>query len=619
MVLLRAPKDYDVSDYATAALRVLIPNDDYVNQRHGFMIIDEAKTEKKAISEYWTECADKDRAIIIAAEAAQIPSIIKIAADVAIDLACISALDFRIACRSVNRVRFSNQEAEQLLTFSDDYIWTAVRRGRTFADTLQRLRDAEPETQVSPSVRPGREVPKLSDMFGYGNAKQWGLELATDLADWRKGLINWADVDTGIVLSGPPGVGKTIFARSLAAECGVSLISGSLGQWQAKGHLGDLLKAMRAAFQRAKDQVPSILFIDELDSMGDREKFEHENSSYSVQVVNAFLECLDGVDGREGVIVVGATNNVSRIDAAILRPGRLDRHIEIPLPDGNDRIAILSQHIDHSLPLPELAQLKSVTQGMAGADLSKVARDARRLARRQRMGLHLDHLKASLPETIKITGAYRRSIAIHEAGHTVIGIRLGHGTFVGTKIADSVIPGAGAKTGGMAHFDLPVAGHRDRHFYLNYLALLMGGIAAEELVTGSFGDGASSDLAIATRVATMIETRFGFGRAMLYSHAEEDKELERLRLADPRLRAKVEQTLQEAFDRAKSVLSDERKLLDKIAEELNEVGHLFPARLAELHATEAPKHTEADLRVKEQGVLAQRPMSQSLGRFGDQM
>jgi cell division protease FtsH len=598
IVLLRAPEGYDVSEYATAAMRVLFPDDSSISQPNGFMIIDEAKTEKKTISEYWIECAHKERAIIISAAKALVPSIIEIAVDAAIDLAPISALDLRIACRSIPRVRFSDDEAQQLLSFPDDHIWIAVRRGRTFANILQRLHDAAPRTETTTRARPGGEIPKLSDMFGYGGAKQWGLELATDLADWRKGSINWADVDTGIVLSGPPGVGKTVFARSLAAECGVPLVSGSLGQWQAKGHLGDLLKAMRAAFQRATDQAPSILFIDELDSMGDREKFEHENSSYSVQVVNAFLECLDGVDGREGVIVVGATNNLTRIDPAILRAGRLDRHIEIPLPDGNDRIAILSQHINHSLPLLELIQLKSPTEGMAGADLTKVARDARRLARRERKPLHLDHLKASLPDMIQITGSYRRSIAIHEAGHTVIGIRLGHGIFMGTRISDSVLPGRGTKTGGMACFQIPDVGHRDKHFYLNYLVLLMGGIAAEELVTGSFGDGAHSDLAMATRVATMIETRFGFGRAMVFSHAEEDKELERLLLADSRLKAKVEQTLQEAFQRAKNLVSNERRLLDKIADELNEVGYLFPEKLADLDTSEAPLSAYRPCRLK---------------------
>ncbi len=99
----------------------------------------------------------------------------------------------------------------------------------------------------------------------------------------------------------------------------MNLVATSLGQWQATGHLGDLLKAMRRDFGAAKNAAPSILFIDEIDSVGDRNKFSHDNKSYSVQVVNGLLECLDGLGGREGVVVVGATNNPGEIDAAVRR------------------------------------------------------------------------------------------------------------------------------------------------------------------------------------------------------------------------------------------------------------------------------------------------------------
>ncbi|MCK3776664.1 ATP-binding protein [Ensifer sesbaniae] len=149
-------------------------------------------------------------------------------------------------------------------------------------------------------------------MYGYGGAKEWGLELAQDLIDWQRGRIDWSEVDTGIVLSGPPGVGKTQFAAALARQCSVPIIAASLARWQARGHLGDLLKAMRSDFDKAKESAPCILFCDELDSFGDRNSFSADNKDYSTQVVNGFLEHLDGLDGREGVVVIGATNNVIR-------------------------------------------------------------------------------------------------------------------------------------------------------------------------------------------------------------------------------------------------------------------------------------------------------------------
>ncbi|WP_170115778.1 AAA family ATPase [Mycoplana dimorpha] len=154
-----------------------------------------------------------------------------------------------------------------------------------------------------------------------------------------------------------------------------------------------------------------------------------EPAGSCIQVVNALLECLDGLEGREGVVVVGATNNSDNIDPAILRSGRLDRQIEIPLPSEQDRIAILAQHIDHCIEVTELEGLKAWTAGMSGADLAKAARDARRLARRAKRPLNLDDVRAVLPAPIDITPEHRRALAIHEVGHTVVGLALGHGIY----------------------------------------------------------------------------------------------------------------------------------------------------------------------------------------------
>ena len=179
-----------------------------------------------------------------------------------------------------------------------------------------------------------------------------------------------------------PGPGKTIFAQALASTCIVPVHLHSLARWQAKGHLDDLLKAMRRAFEEAKADAPCILFIDELDSFGDRERLGGHNEQYSREVINGFLECLDGAEGREGVVVVGATNLPDKIDPAIRRPGRLDRHVVIPLPDLEARKGILRHHLGDALPGADLTEAAERLEGASGAVIEQVVRDARRIARR---------------------------------------------------------------------------------------------------------------------------------------------------------------------------------------------------------------------------------------------
>lgn len=122
-----------------------------------------------------------------------------------------------------------------------------------------------------------------------------GHDLALDLADWKAGKISWSDVDKGILVSGAPGTGKTTFAAALARTCGVKFIATSMAQWQAKGHLGDYLKAMRKSFEEAQKSVPCILFIDEFDSAGNRNSKSSDQDDYVRRAVNGLLECLDGI------------------------------------------------------------------------------------------------------------------------------------------------------------------------------------------------------------------------------------------------------------------------------------------------------------------------------------
>lgn len=208
----------------------------------------------------------------------------------------------------------------------------------------------------------------------------WGKLKLTPRA-YRAGRLPWSAIDRGVLVFGPPDTGKTSFARALAASCGVPFILGSLGEWQAAGHLGDLLRAMRATFSRARASAPAILFIDEIDSFGDRASFSHGNRDYSIQVVNGLLELLDGAGGREGVVVVGACNHPDRLDPAIVRSGRLDRRIHIPLPDQAALRQIIRHHLGTDLADVDLADAAKAAVGASGADVERWVRGARRRTR----------------------------------------------------------------------------------------------------------------------------------------------------------------------------------------------------------------------------------------------
>ncbi|RKE86272.1 AAA family ATPase [Rhizobium sp. AG855] len=591
IIALVAADGVDTDSYSNSVMDVLYQTHFYNQQEMAVVVIEQGEKPKRIVEAFAFKCGSAARAIVLTPSTDALPPTVMLAVDKVIHIGSVDGRALQAACAVVLNMKISLQDAEALCRFPMDQVYAVLRRGRKVSDILERLSKI-PVQDEEPTKKQPKETPALEAMHGYGEAKAWGMELARDLADWKTGVISWDDVDRGVLLSGPPGVGKTVFAQALANQCDVPLIASSLGQWQSTGHLGDLLKAMRGDFRRAREQAPCIMFVDEIDSLGDRKQFRHDHSDYSIQVVNAFLECLDGVGGREGIVVVGATNDPDRIDPAILRAGRLDRHIRISLPTADERLAILAHYIGQQKEPMNLKPLASVTSGMTGADLAKAVRDARRLARRERRDLQMSDLKSSLPKVIPIVGEQRRAIAIHEAGHTVVGLRLKVGTYLGTKIEDHLVATNGAQQAGAAYFEVPSTGRRDRQFYLDQLAVVMAGLAAEELVLGNRGDGAglgdSSDLALATRIATSMEGVLGMGDSFTRSAASEDAELERLRRANPDLNRRVEETLHQQFQRAKGIVKEELVFLNDLVNVLVERGFVPPAMADAMKAEERP-------------------------------
>lgn len=236
------------------------------------------------------------------------------------------------------------------------------------AGNMAKVRD-------KPALKGFARVPAM------GAVLDWGRTLAADLAAYKRGEIGWADVDRGAVICGPPGTGKTSFAAALAEECKVPLVATSYASWQAKGHQGELLRAMQRTFAEARKLAPCLLFIDEIDSFPNRQKLSADHGDYLRPVVNGLLAEIDGALGREGVVVLGACNSSDGLDPALLRAGRLERTINVGLPDADGLADILRVHLAEELPGADLAQIARVGRGMSGADVERAVREARRTAR----------------------------------------------------------------------------------------------------------------------------------------------------------------------------------------------------------------------------------------------
>jgi cell division protease FtsH len=188
------------------------------------------------------------------------------------------------------------------------------------------------------SVRKGGRDISLDELYGMDEAVAWARSTIRDLEAWQRGQIPWSALDPGACLVGPPGTGKTLFAECFSRAAGLPMVACSLAQWQAadEAHLGHLLRAMKRDFDDARAKAPCVVFTDEIDSFADRSKIRHDHVDHVIEVVNGFIAQLDGVAGREGLIFLAASNDLSRCDPAILRSGRLNRIIRVKLPDARD-------------------------------------------------------------------------------------------------------------------------------------------------------------------------------------------------------------------------------------------------------------------------------------------
>ncbi|MCK8780771.1 ATP-binding protein [Rhizobium sp. NTR19] len=223
---------------------------------------------------------------------------------------------------------------------------------------------------VSSPSKPPHLPLTVETLSGYGEARSWALDLKNDLELWRDGAIEWEEMSTRLLLSGPPGTGKTTFARALCNSLQLPMLGTSVATWLQPSYLGDVLKRMSNAFDEAQRNAPSILFIDECDAIGSRQDNARDHADYWNTVIARLLELLDGAARTSGVIIVGATNRPEFIDKALMRSGRLEKHVVIPKPDVDSLCGILVHHLGSDL----VSVLETAPQAWAGQERGEAAR-----------------------------------------------------------------------------------------------------------------------------------------------------------------------------------------------------------------------------------------------------
>lgn len=423
--------------------------------------------------------------------------------------------------------------------------------------------------------------PRLGDLPDTA-AKRAATDLIAGLQAWRDGTATWDEVSHSLLLYGPAGTGKSYIAQAMASVPGIRFIRGSFAEWQACGHLGDMLKAMHTTFAQAQAAAPAVLFIDEIDSAGSRFSDERHNKGYMRQVINAFLLAIDQLNAAGGVLLVGACNDPAAMDPAILRPGRFDRHVEVPLPDRNALAAVLRTGLGDALTTADIGTLTRRVIGNSMAAVDSIIRAAKSSARSAGRPIALADVKAALPP-VQSSPALEWRVAVHEAGHAVVAHAFAPGSV--TRIS---VGNAGGKTERV----MPLSELLESDF-TGQLAVLMAGRAAERLVLGTVSGGAGgsehSDLAQVTAMATAMEKQLGFGSMGPVWFAPASP-------SDPHLVQRVRARLEGAEADATRILTERKPGLIAVAKVLLAEREVSGSRLDDLltapdiQETDPPSH-----------------------------
>jgi cell division protease FtsH len=493
----------------------------------------------------------KGLGVLIANNIGEVPKDVRFSAQRIVYVDPPQARHIIAARRLAGRSPISEEHAVFLARKSLNVVVAGILRKSIGVDEISEINDL---------ARPDIMGPSLFELPGYHDLKPWAQGVCRDVERWREGRLSWKALSRGALISGAPGTGKTLFAGAFANALGFKLVSTTIGAWQSAGHLDDTLNAMRRSFDDANDSQGAVLFVDEFDSIGTRPSRPsgHHNDQYWQIVINEFLSLMNNVG--DGVVVIGATNNPSWIDPAILRAGRIENHFILTLPDASTRAEILRYHTDGKFTLESLAEIASELDGKSAATLEELVRDARKDAREENREIELQDLRAQLPTKLRYTLEQQFRLSVHEAGHALVALALGYASSAIVEIKDSFDPDAASFLGGQTSYELVENYLPTESTLLDRIAVALAGMAAEAVVfearsLGS-GGGVGSDIERATAIARRLVASYGLGKSPIFFGPVE--EIAGKSLPEP-LESEIVEILREQYERVCAMLADERE------------------------------------------------------------
>ena len=426
---------------------------------------------------------------------------------------------------------------------------------------------------------------RFSDVAGEDEAKENLKEIVDYLHNPNRYKEVGAAMPKGILLVGPPGIGKTMLAKAVAGEANVPFFSMS-GSEFVEMFVGMGAAKVRDLFRQAKEKAPCIVFIDEIDAIGKKRDGQIGGNDEREQTLNQLLTEMDGFEENSGVILLAATNRPESLDPALTRPGRFDRRVPVELPDMKGREEILKVHarkikVSDDADFGKVARMAS---GASGAELANIVNEAAlRAVRSGRKVVTQADLEESIEVVIAgyqkknaiLTDKEKKIVACHEIGHALVAAMQSHSAPV-QKI--TIVP----RTSGALGYTMQV--EEGEHYLMskeeieNKIATLTGGRAAEELVFGSITTGASNDIEQATKLSRAMITRYGMSEefdmvameTVTNQYLGGDTSLACSAETQTQIDQQVVETVKKQHEKARRILSENRQKLDELADYLYE-------------------------------------------------